>query len=265
MAYAFVRDLGAGWDPVADRVNEVANREPSHPRLERLLALQRTAGNMAVNSLLRSADAPSGRRSAVGRLLARQGSESDAANDRPEVAKVQVQRIGAEHPGLDTHLVAWASGKAQDYLTSYYKGRKKQPSFSDPKVWKKPSDWGELDVDIPFKLIEFPKAGSDLAEDIENLEKAREGVEERHAKVRGRLLQSMKPGSGLFGFLSRSDDLLATLDLVEWWDGREIVIRSWRATVRIEGRDEPGIDETSDHPKTPAQPPPDRPNKSGTG
>lgn len=206
-----------------------------------ILGLQREAGNAAVTRMLqRQADIA---------IADTNGSE------RLSAAEV-LKDLADDHPGFDGVFQDWACAKAEDGIKKYWQPRPVMLYHpSEYKTWKKPSKWGEMDVDMFYVLAPADPTKVDPSSFKEP---------PRQAKVVAHFRRSTEDRGG-WHIGTRKRDLTVTVRLIDWLEGHPIVHREWSGLIRVEGVSFPKIEDGPDSSAAPpGAPTPDKHPQKGT-
>ncbi len=136
--------------------------------------------------------------------------KQDAEKSHEErVLLLEVRDIARNCPDFDDEVKKWIFRKAAPYIESFYKTLNKVVLITSRHDWKKPSEFGELDMDIYFSRV--------TEESVLQAVFAAP-VEEQHVKLTVR-------------FRKYADGLHVTGELIDWLDGHAVTVRSWEGVV----------------------------------
>jgi hypothetical protein len=148
-------------------------------------------------------------------------------------------------PNLDIEVQTWVYTKAEPFIQNRYRGLTKVVFITRRKDWKRPSDWGELDMDVFFVRIPADTPPDNVQDAVENAEEFR--------------VKLVAKFDMLSGFETVDYDKLGIkAGLIDWLDGKSITLRTWLGIVtrRPDGRCEIG--------DVPEPPPPPLPHRRFT-
>jgi len=137
------------------------------------------------------------------------------------------------YPDVNDKVFRWIYRKAQPFISGLITRR---------TTWKNPTEWGELDVDIFFKMVSKEAVEE---QDIETLLAQAEQSEEWHVKLiaQFRQIHLMSPNLQVVG------------KLIDWLDGQAIVRRSWQGMVQFDPKTyTSNIVDVPEPPKEPPKP-----------